>query len=387
MRSEEHDAPLWDLQEPGLDRRPALSPPQVCAEGRPPAAQGAFVRRALAPARTGTLGDVSIFEGPLVHRRALYYPFAIPPDAWIKQALLFNDSFSSVLFPNAPDDPEPYIPEESRDLFEWLRGERLWRPIVSDVITYADYEDLAEAGWPADYPPPENENERRRIYSLDYLAQVQVATYMLLAYRERPAPVGNDWRFDRFMADAEAHRLAKVHSFGDVRTVPETDDPDHYTMRHSPGEGESGGWCREVLLDGIYPRPHDSVPFSDVVSFKAAYADELLEFQVALDALVEGAAADERPVERMQAQRMDIERAVRQIEKASRGRKMRLLGGSVTVLATGVVGLQIPSETAQWVFSGFGVAAAAAVGSRLVGREARTAAPYSYLIRAHRQFT
>jgi len=75
---------------------------------------------------------VSIFGEPLVKHQALYYPYMIPPDPWLKQALLMNDSVSTIVHPDlqwddgaAAEDPRW---EGRFDLFEWLRNERCWEP-------------------------------------------------------------------------------------------------------------------------------------------------------------------------------------------------------------------------------------------------------------------
>jgi len=73
----------------------------------------------------------------LIHTKALFYPYTIPPDSWIKEHLLLCDAVSSIV---------PEYAEVSDPTLDWLRKEKAWLPTFAhDLIVPGYREEIREA--------------------------------------------------------------------------------------------------------------------------------------------------------------------------------------------------------------------------------------------------
>lgn len=321
---------------------------------------------------------------------ALYFPYIVPPDEWIKHSLLMFDGISSIVPPELPGS-------ESGDL-AWLAGEGLWSPTtvrsglsheyigeVEDALLY--FADLPEYRFGrGGMPPP---GDLTRIYMGKLTHQVEDAVKELgLGHLGR---FGGHVAVHRDVAAAilaiTAKHVASQHRGADSRIVPGTDLPASMEHAYSPiGSEVSRFEAVDLILTGLAPVPGPLVSFEDVVQFRRQHSDELLAYRSEVNKLVEGVRRSEDPLDAIRSACEGIEAAVVGVRGAARSQRLQLLAGSLAATALVALAHQAVSpETFNVAFDGFATAGSVALGERLVrGRPGSN--PYAYLLRAQDHF-
>jgi Family of unknown function (DUF6236) len=217
----------------------------------------------------------------------------------------------------------------------------------------------------------------------------QFANEMMEVLRRTPSGgiISEPEEFDRSSLAIAARYVTETNTGGKLRVVPETDRSSVFAAILEPHGIEERRRCRELLLDGVIPTPGEEVPFADIVDFRSRYRDELLEFRSLIDSMLEGVRQGPDPLDSIYSARQEIELSIRRIERAARSRRLRLTSVAATAVALGSTAFSaVSAETVHWVFDGFGVAASAALGSRLVRGPADDKGSYGYLVRANKAY-
>ena len=345
---------------------------------------------------------------------ALYYPDMVPPDRWLRHALLIYDGVSSIVHPDFLPGllDDVYFTREAvreqRELFgrrlstelTWLIDEGAWRPQevkwIRDSIDYESEVHAALNTFASDPQykfggdlPPSGELTRLYLGKLSYFVEEGLQELELAGRR----------RFDeRYMvvhqevaavvlAITAKHMAAGVRD-PDVRTVLGTDQTERYRQAFGDlGQPGTSHLSRELILSGLAPVPGDAATFQEIIHFRRQHADELMAFRVEIDRLVERVSQSESPMDEVRAARREIVIASEQLSKAAQSRRFTLASGSLTLATVGLAATALPPENVEWGFSGFGAAAAVMLIERMVRRPQPSASnPYSYLLRARGEY-
>jgi hypothetical protein len=334
---------------------------------------------------------------------ALYYPNMLPPTPWLRHALLFHDSASSIVHPDLLQElrtphREATFGTRAAEL-DWLRREALWEPIDAYIREQGPYQqDLkATLGASVDFPeykfeggyfPPPAEQSSLYIGKLG----ADVERYLLQEKWAKLGRFGGHVMLHREVLAALLAVTAKHIAAGSrdtsARFVPGTDDPSRFSQAFGDLGDQAGRYqCIELLLSGIAPVPSENTSFDDVIRFRSRHRDELMAFQSQVDQLLVAVRTSEDPVDAVRAARREMELAVGDLSRAASARRFVVGAGTLTLITTGAWLSQMPQETVSLAVDGFGVAAATAIIGKMVSRPAvRRAGTYGYLLRVREAF-
>lgn len=321
---------------------------------------------------------------------ALYFPYILPPDEWIKHSLLMFDGISSIVPPDLP-------PPAMGDL-AWLEGEGLWSPttvrtglsqryigeVEDTLLHFADQPDyrFSRSGM----PPP---GDLTRIYMGKLTHQIEDAIKELgLGHLGR---IGGHVAVHRDVASAilaiTAKHVASQHRAIDSRLVPCTDTPSSVERAYTPiGSRVSRYESVDLILTGLAPVPGPLVSFDDVVHFRRRHADEVFAFRSEIDKLVQEVQKSEDPLDAIRSARAGIEAAVTGVRGAAKSQRIQLFGTSVAVAALVTMSHQALSpETFNMAFDGFAAAGAVTLSERLTRGRAKSS-PYTFLLQARAEY-
>jgi len=314
---------------------------------------------------------------------ALYYPYMIPPTAWMKQALLTADTISSIVHYSVG---RPL----SGDL-AWVNEKGLWAGTdVRDFGRIPDYLDEIERALETFCASPAMRFKGNSIPAPSELERIYVSklTHRVedLLLSERFAKLG------RFGGSLLVHRsvlqvvlaiTAKYVAVQDVltdrRIILSTDAPSAARLAHDPVHGRpTYAETYELLLDGFTPAPGDRASLADVIEFRERYRAELLQYRTAMDDLVADVQQAAQPLEAIRSGRQEIDFAMSEIDRAARGVKFHLLRGAVCLVGISLAARQIDPTTMRWAFDGIGGTLAVELLSRPTRAE-RSPGPFTYL--------
>lgn len=324
---------------------------------------------------------------------ALYYPYVTPPESWIKSSLFLVDRVTSIV----PRDRT--YPLESD--FRWMRDEGIWEPCYADdvgslgpnyvldvedvLLQYADRPVYRPVGAPAGPPfvrvylgkmgwqveqalADLGLAEGNHDWSLRVHEEVGAA---LLAVTAKHVAAASNRRLDTRMVTSTDVALCRAHAY----------DPVERTVDRQR--------CTEVLLDGLIPTPGPGTSLIDVIEFRTRHRSELQRLRRELSAFVDAIGDSSDPEDLLSRSRRELAAACLDLEQAAYSRRLRLVGGSVAVLATGLgANYGLTTDQLNLLFQGIGAGAGLHAIQHMVRRAPRfgDGDPLDYLVRARRQF-
>lgn len=331
------------------------------------------------------------FLGGLVRDVALYYPYIVPSDGWLKANLLLFDEVRSIA-------PIGIDIEEESPLLRWLVDEGLWRAESPPESFGEDYFEevglaLQEFATQSVYLATTGRIRPEdltilKLGKLDYAIEEQLGMFGLSITTSRTR--GDLWVHKEVgvvLLAVTAKHIAALNRARDSRLFTSTDIPLGLHFAYGPLSGRQARYvCPEVLLDGLVPGPGLNVSIAEIVDFRKRYRDELGEFRVELDRMVAEVIASEDPVDTVRSIEHRVCSTVERLNAASGKRGWRFAGGALSILAVGAsAALGMSPSTREWIFNGFGVAATGALLARLV-RSPPEKSSFTYLVRAERTF-
>ncbi len=178
-----------------------------------------------------------------------------------------------------------------------------------------------------------------------------------------------------------------MHKDLDSRVIPSTDSPIAVSHAYDPfRQAKDHYGCVELILDGLLPAPGPEVSIADVVEFRNRHSDELGRFRIAVSRMVEQIALAAEPLDAIRSARDEIGVAVRDLERAGRSRRVRLVAAGLSIIGfSALVQRTVPIETTRWMFDGLGGAASATALHRLT-RPPPSDEPYTYLLRVATEY-
>ena len=324
---------------------------------------------------------------------ALYYPYVTPPESWIKSSLFLVDRVSSIV----PRDRTYPLDDD----FRWMLDEGIWEPCHADdvgslgpdyvpdvedvLLQYADRPGYHPSGSPAGPPFV-------RVYLGKMGWQVEQALEDLGLAEGR-----HDWSLRvheevaaALLAVTAKHVAAVRNRRLDGRMVTSTDvalcrasayDPVQRTVDRQR--------CTEVLLDGVIPTPGPTTSLVDVIEFRTRHRSELQRLRAELSRLVDAIGDSSDPEDLLSRTKQDLVAACLDLQHAAYSRRLRLVGGSVAVLAIGLgAGHGLSTDHLNLLFQGVGAGAGLYALEHLVRRAPRygDGDPLDYLVRARGLF-
>jgi hypothetical protein len=352
---------------------------------------------------------------------ALYYPNLIPPLDWMKHSLLFFDKISSIVpigYETGSSFPRRISNKRDMRHLRWLEGEGHWLPVDTERVEselfssmYQAVEALAETrSHQTDvsrikptvlFSPKLAWGLQDELISSglahrdgDYLV---LPTYVLYAIQSVIAMCVARYPQEVFGLDSGIRRVtpgtndAEYFSFATELPLEYDDDDISYLDYAIPQEPMTPmssirkperSACYQILLDGPLPVPSATTSFPAIIEFRDSYHDELVDFRLAVNGMIMQALQAPSPMDVLMDNRTRIQRALADVRKAARSRRIRLTVVSVTI-ATGVaVASHFGGEEAVKVlFEGIGGAAAIELISAATHLKSRN--EFSYLIRSH----
>jgi hypothetical protein len=352
---------------------------------------------------------------------ALYYPYIVPPLAWMKQSLLFFDTISTIVpigYRGRVDLPALTANDDNADALQWLEKEGHWIPVTSDFMgderqfTYdlfrainalaevkAGHEDLSKVETSDLIGRKLAERFQKRIVSSG-LATVkgkylEMPTYALYAIQS-------------VIATHTIRLPGYAFPSGQLAITASTDSVEYFKFITEPmggsldvpGDSQSivyryyeyyfredeRSHCYQVLLDGLLPVPRPTVPLSTIIAFRESYRDELFAFRIAVNEMLRDALESDAPTRRIMDHRAKIELALEQVHRAARSRKIELGAAAITI-ATGIATTAFAGglPAIKWVFDGIGAAVSIAIASRAMRypRWDRKGEEMTYLTRSY----
>lgn len=332
-------------------------------------------------------------------QRALYYPDMLPPERWMKQALLVNDSISSISHPVLQNRGSVHDRrwQGRYALFSWLQDQGYWYPQAVGLFRDRDsYSKEVSAALQTFVKPIRfrfRTAEMSSQYIRLYLGKLTYDIETLLSARRvaKRLPDGDlliPLEVGRVVLAITAKYLAReaLRDYGRA-LHPQTDQAD--SLDHGYGEVASldRHRCRELLWRGLLPVPSGEVSFDDIVQFRQHHRMELLRLRHEIETLITQVRDNPDPMDAIHAARQGVELAIMEVSRAARSRRLRLVAANATVVLTGSVsGALMSQDSLSLVYGGFGAGALAALGSRIVRGHAGCDSPYGYLVRAQQTY-
>ena len=334
----------------------------------------------------------------------LYYPLVSPPKEVIHQALLYWDDLSSVV----PEDPDVFDHVASTDLKDlYERG--LYAPIrISSLlrgvgaIRDASLNDvlLMEVRNLATSPRGPLESRIPAFLLQSKFGQaveeeiVALGLGRRLERREqwgrRALSVSSDVRL--LLVGAVAHTAA-AHSPHRAYT-PYTDEASADDIVHRVAHPEwnlsfnsIGAW--RVELGRLLPTPAPGTPTSEVIAFRAKYADERERLVGATQRMLSGLQRQwDHPADVLHRMRVELKEAREDYQSAARSSRLAWVARSVsvTVAVTTATTAALVLTDLEWV-----AAMAGSIGFNIATREIRPLRhaakghPFSYLHQVERE--
>jgi hypothetical protein len=356
---------------------------------------------------------------------ALYYPYIVPPLAWMKQSLLFFDSISTIVpigYEGGADLPALTANDDNANALQWLEKEGHWIPVTSQFMgderhfTYdlfrainalveakAGHEDLSKVETSELIGSKLAERFQKRIVSSG-LATVkgkylEMPTYALYAIQSVIAThairlPGYAFPRDRLAITASTDSVEYfkfiTEPMGGSFEVPGDSywdsDSGLYRFYEEYFREDERSHCYQVLLDGLLPVPRPTVPLSTIIAFRESYRDDLFAFRIAVNEMLRDALESDAPTRKIMDHRAKIERALGQVHRAARSRKIQLGAAGITI-ATGIATTAFTGglPAIKWVFDGIGAAISIAIASRAMRYPRREfdGADMTYLTRSY----
>ncbi len=321
-----------------------------------------------------------------VRRVALYYPDVAPPDGWIRRSLLFYDALSSLVSPSFLKQPPPR--------FTWLLERGYFIPLTVDQLPSMRVRALAQKlEERVPHLPDEGALRSEVLYSgkVPDLILGHLRNRGLLGHDPagaRVSPLLQQVLLGAIAQELATHRSSFAYgkpTFYSVHTEQET--VERWLVDAVPGHQVLQ--ALDVLVSGLVPTPPPDATYEEILDFRDRHQVALRDLWTSLVQMVTPGQQDN-----VLHLRSTVEAAVSKLDEDQRYRNWLAFGATVVVGITGVgLGLEphlFTNAQVQATFSGLGVAASVAVGSRLLSSSTDASriptASFRYLQAARKRF-